>query len=106
MTATVEQLVDAIKTIYHAPVYAEGKREFGISLQMIHAIHTAAQLAGIRPTEEPPVNPEEHEMADLLEVLEGRSIYPKLMGRTMQSWLLELRALEAATRPVTSKTPD
>ena len=53
MTATRMELVEAIRAIYRAPVYAEHKRENGISLELVDAIRAAAELADIKQPDPP-----------------------------------------------------
>lgn len=44
-----EELREAIRRIYSAPVYEGGKLENGISLALVAAISDAAKAAGLNP---------------------------------------------------------
>ena len=45
----LDRLREAISAIWRAPVYAGGKRESGVSIEMIAAIRCAVQVAGLCP---------------------------------------------------------
>lgn len=99
MTATAYELIDAIRVIYRAQVYEAGKRENGISLEMVAAICAAAELAGLKSSDVvTTLTPAMAEISALLELLADRGVYPKLEGRNIVEWLSELRALAAIHR--------
>jgi hypothetical protein len=91
-------LIAAIAAIYRAPVYAEQKRENGVSLEFISALYSAAEVAGLKQASEP-LSPVLSELSGLLETLEKRHIYPKMLGNDIYAWLTEAQALIAATNP-------
>lgn len=97
-------LIAAIAAIYRAPVYAEQKRENGVSLEFISALYSAAEVAGLKQASEP-LSPVLSELSGLLEILEKRHVYPKMLGNDVHSWLTEARALIDATNPDRNSTP-
>jgi hypothetical protein len=75
--ATKESLIAAISRIWKAPVYADGKREKGISVEMVDAIRRAALESGII-AEDTPLTPQLAVIDAELERLNSQGIYPKL----------------------------
>lgn len=86
-------LHEAIHRIWHAPVYQDGNRDNGISLEMVAAIRGAAHAAGY-------IGPDAPLTGDLADIdqelvrLNAKGVYPKL-GKDMSLSALadELRKL-------------
>lgn len=89
----VERLKEAIRCIWTAPVYQDGKRENGVSLHMVGAIRNAARAAGFIG-EDRPLTPELAELEAELARVNERGIYPKFgASLSVADMITELRRL-------------
>lgn len=83
----------AIGRIWRAPVYQDGNRDNGISLEMVGAIRAAARAAGY-VGEDRPLMPKLAELEAEIERVNAKGIYPKLgKDMTVEAMTTELRKL-------------